>query len=253
MTEDRNMKNNHLLGNVCNRRGLAKLAGGHVLPDQTPPFQRGAGRWFKTRKIMLVLAGVLVASVCHSPSLHAAIITFAAGDVPIGPGGVVNVPITVSGFSDVIGAGFSLSWTSGVLQYVGTGNYNSTLAAAGLNASCFSFVNGNVGFTWTDTLAPGQTLTDGTTIFILQFTAVGGPSSPVTFVDNPTLREALFYNGDDLTPGHGFFTVDGQVTVVPEPVNLALGLFACVFIGGAMVRWVSNPEDVLAGYVSCVE
>jgi len=234
------MKNSSLLRRVCNPRGLGELAVVQVLPDHTPPFQRGAVRRFKTGKVMLVLVGVVAASVCLSPSLHAGIIAFTAGNETVGPGGTVNVPITVSSFSDVIGAGFSLSWNSGVLQYVGTGNYNSTLAAAGLSGTCFSFVNGNLGFSWTDTLAPGQTLADGTTIFTVQFTAIGGPSSPVNFADTPTSRDVLFFGGSEVTPN----TTNGLVTVtaVPEPINWALGLFACVFIGGATVRWVSNRK-----------
>jgi hypothetical protein len=50
----------------------------------------------------------------------------------------------------------------------------------------------------------------------------------------------LFFGGSEVTPN----TTNGLVTVtaVPEPINWALGLFACVFIGGATVRWVSNRK-----------
>lgn len=243
--EDSSMKNNCLLRRVCNPRGLGELAAPQVLPGHPPPFQHGAVRWLKTGKVMLMLMGVLAASVCLSPSLHAGIITFTAGDETAVHNGTVYLPITVSSFSDVIGAGFSLSWDSGVLQYVGTGNYNSTLVAAGLNGSCFNLDlnSGNLGFSWTDTLAPGQTLGNGITIFTVQFTAIGtsGTSSPVNFVDIPTPRDVLFSDSSEITPS----TAPGGVTVVPEPVNWALGFFSCIFIGGATVRWISNRRMAL--------
>jgi hypothetical protein len=189
---------------------------------------------------MLVLTGVLAASICLTPSLHAGIIAFTAGNETVVSGGYVDVPITVSSFTSVLGAQFSLSWSSGVLNYVGTGNYNSQLAAVGLGGGSFSLVGGNLGFTWYDNSGSGQTLTDGTTIFTVEFQAVGagGTSSPISFGDAPTLRDVFLgpLPGTELIPG----TTNGLVTVVPEPVNWALGLFACVFIGGATVRWVSS-------------
>jgi hypothetical protein len=33
---------------------------------------------------------------------------------------------------------------------------------------------------------------------------------------------------------------DGTITIIPEPINWALGLFACVFVGSATVRWVTD-------------
>jgi len=236
------MKNNRLLRRVCNLRGLGDLAAVRVPPSHTRLFRQEAVRWFKTGKVMLVLTGVLAASVCLSPSLHAGIIAFTAGNETVDPGGYVYVPITVSDFANVLGASFSLSWSSGVLNYVGTGNYNSQLAAVGLAPGSFNLdpASGNLGFAWSDSSSSGQTLGDGTTIFTVEFQAVGagGTSSPISFGDTPTLRDVFLgpLPGTEGIPG----TTNGLVTVVPEPVNWALGLFACVFIGSATVRWISN-------------
>lgn len=188
------MKNSSLLRRVCNPHGLGELAVVQVLPDHAPPIQRGAVRWLKPGKVLLVLTAVLAASVQLSPTLHAGIIAFTAGNEAVGPGGIVDVPITVSSFANVLGAQFSLSWSSGVLNYVGTGNYNSQLAAVGLGAGSFSLVGGNLGFTWFDNSSSGQTLSDGTTLFTVEFQAVGaiGSSSPITFGDTPTLRDVTF-------------------------------------------------------------
>lgn len=231
------MKSKRLLTQVHNPHGLRELAALETPLGETGLLQRGALRGFGTWKVILVLTALLAAAPLSSPFLQAAII-FSAGTEFVGPGGSVNVPISVSGFTSLQDAQFSLQWTSGVLQYVGTGNYNSTLTGVGLFGwNVVDAASGHLGFFWNDSTTAGQMLADGTTIFTVQLNAIGGigTSSLISFVDSPTERSATV-GFTDVT----ISTQDGQVTVVPEPINWALGLFACVFVGGATVRWISN-------------
>jgi len=54
----------------------------------------------------------------------------------------------------------------------------------------------------------------------------------LSFIDDPTPRLVTFFDTSEETP----VTFDGSISVVPEPVNYALGLFAGIFVGVAVVR-----------------
>lgn len=237
------MKNNRLLRRVCNPRGLEELAPVQVLPGHTPPFQRAAVRWFKTGKVILVLTGGLAASSSLPPSLHAAVYptpTFTAGTETVVSGSSVSVPITVTGFSSLAGAQFTLTWDTGVLtlQPTPVGGLNPALSIG----SAFGTPSAGT-LTWLWYNQAGATVAGGTAVFSVQFTATGaaGTSSAIMFGDTPTLRGVSFADLSEGTP----ITYDGRITVVPEPVNWALGLFACVFIGSATVRWISRRQTSL--------
>jgi hypothetical protein len=243
--------------NLHRSRALAAL--GLQLSDT----ERSGGnvlRKFGTWRAMVLVRAVLGAALLSSPLLQAAVVpTFTAGTVSVGPGGTVDVPIIVSGFTSPDGSGglqsvqFNLQWNSGVLQYVGTGNYNPTLTAydpvtkqyVGLGATCFDSPSaGLLSFLFYDHTGNGQTLADGSTMFTVQFTATGGigASTHIDFVDTINIpREVTDYNYNSIA----FSMLSGQVSVVPEPINWALGMFACVFIGGAGVRWVSSRRAAL--------
>ena len=195
---------------------------------------------------MLVLTGVLMAAVWGSPSLHAGII-YTAGTETVGPGGNVSVPITVSSAltgNDVYwtAAGFHLTWNSSVLNLQSTSPISVSLSGTPLGSLTLgNFGSPNAGqlnFSWFSGAATGYQVPDGSTLFTVEFTAVGGPSTTVSF---DTVSDIAFTDstGSDLTIRTPTWN-NGGVSVVPEPINWALGLFACVFIGGAAVRWVSN-------------
>jgi hypothetical protein len=158
--------------------------------------------------------------------LHAAVLpTFTAGTETVDPGGSVSVPITVQNFQNVDGVQFSLTWNSGLLtlQPTPVGGLIPSLSGG-------TFGPGTGALTWAWFNIAGVTVVDGTAIFSVQFTASGTPGeTTVSFGDTPTPRLAVLLDGTFGVP----FTVNGNVTVVPEPINWALGLFACVFIGGA--------------------
>jgi hypothetical protein len=198
-----------------------------------------------------VLTALLTGAPLFSPFLHAAttpLPTLIAGNATVLPGGTVSVPITVTGFTDVTGIQFSLTWNSGLLtllQPTPTG----LLATTGF--SLFGTdTPGTLTCAWID--LSGLTEPDNTTILSVQFTASATlGQTALTWGSDPTKLLVSNTDNNGVPP-----TVNGSVIVaVPEPVNWALGLFACVFIGTGTVRWVSNRRMALeAGQtVSCGE
>lgn len=236
------MKNSRLLGRVRNPYWLEELAAVEVVPGHAALFQRNAVRWFKTGKVILVMMGALVASICLSPSLHAGVI-FTSGTETVGPGGNVSVPITVT--SDLtppsvnwLNAGFHLTWDSSVLILQPT-QVSLNGSPLPLVLGDFSSSAGVLNFTWSaaDT---GTPVPNGSTLFAVSFTAVGGLGISTTLSFNTLATIGLDDSvGNNFTSTIPTFSAGG-VTVVPEPINWALGLFACVCIGGATVRWISN-------------
>lgn len=186
---------------------------------------------------------LLVAWVCLPPSLDAGII-YIAGTETVGPGGTVNVPITVSssltgGSVYWLNAGFNLTWSSGVLSLESV-SLNGTPITA-LTSGNFNSWAGELYFSWTDFNGDnGYQVPNGSTLFTVSFTAVGGAgsSTPVDFSSVANI-------GLDNSSTNGFTFVipsyeNGSVGILPEPVNWALGLFGCLFIGGATMRWISR-------------
>jgi hypothetical protein len=226
-----------------------------------PLFSLSAVRSFKTGKFILALTGVLVATVCGSPSSHAAVspITFSAGTETVSPfgNGYVSVPITVSSTltgNDVywLNTSFNLTWNSSVLVLQSTSPLSVSLNGSPLSLT----LNGNFGnpsagqlnFTWSDLVNfVGAQVPNGSTLFTVNFKAVGawGSSTAISFgsVAQINLTDSTGQDFTQVTPAF----VNGGVTVVPEPINWALGLFACAFIGSSTVRWASNRKMALQG------
>jgi hypothetical protein len=237
------MNSNSFWRKVTNLIGLRELAGFQMSLGGTLLQQRGAVRWFKTGRIVLVLTGVLVAFVWLSPALHAGII-FAAGTETVGPGGNVSVPIT-AGYSSPtseasgnwINAGFNLLWSQGVLNLQLT-PVTLTGSPLPLTTGNFNSLPGELRFTWSDSTGFGSAVPDGSTLFTVNFIAVGGPgsSTPVNFTTPDTIGLLASGSLTFIDPTGS----PGQVSVIPEPINWALGLFACVLIGSATVRWISS-------------
>jgi hypothetical protein len=160
-------------------------------------------------------------------SLHAALI-FTAGSGKVTPGGLITVPIVASGSSpDWVSAQFTLVWDSGVLTI------DSFVLGGLLPSAAFAKTTGV--FSWFDNVndPPGVAVSDPYTMLSVTFkAATDAPLGPYTI--SFSTPEVGFAAGPE-TP----FTVNGSIEVVPEPVNWALGLFACVFTGAATVRWIS--------------
>jgi hypothetical protein len=149
----------------------------------------------------------------------------------------VAMPITVTNFTDVDSFQFTLEWQPGVLSFSSV-TITNTLAdlsySAGSGSDSFGdadVANGKLTVVW---FSSAQDLGDNANLFTVNFTTVGaaGTSSTVAFVDDPVLREVSVNS-----VAVGFAQLDGNVSVVPEPMNMALGLFAAAVGGTGVWRW----------------
>ncbi len=159
-------------------------------------------------------------------------LTFTAGSGNVTPGGTVTIPITVNtDISDQwISADISLQWDGAVLTFSSA----SAVSPFTTGSPIFnSTAPGNVSFSWAN--GSGSTVADGTTIFDLTLIAASdAPLGPqmISFASSPvvgTASSGVFFADS---------TTSGTVTVIPEPVNYALGGFACVFILSSARRWM---------------
>ncbi len=188
-----------------------------------------------------MLLGLLVAAVLYSQPSRAAVVTFEASNESAPPANPVAVAITVANFTDVFGFSLSLQWDPNVIQFgsigtladlpgFSTGNFNTSQTSVG-----------RLGVLWDDTDFSGNSLANGSLLFGVNFTAIGaaGTFTTLSFGDTPTARDVVVIAGG--TPMQATFAgVDGSVTVVPEPINVALGLFVAIFVGTLTVRRISG-------------
>ncbi|MBP7822004.1 MAG: gliding motility-associated C-terminal domain-containing protein [Saprospiraceae bacterium] len=136
------------------------------------------------------------------------------GDGSGASGTQVCVPVVVRGFNDMVAVQYSLHWSPTVIRfdsisglnlpYLTTDNINTNNAVS----------NGDLSFSWSDDTVEGVTVNDGTTIFNLCFTLLGGSgaNTPIQFTNTPTIIEASQNVGANtqVTP----FTTDGGIVSV---------------------------------------
>ena len=147
---------------------------------------------------------------------------FAVSQQSAQPGQTVTVGVTVSGFSQVTSAQFSLAWDPAVLRYVGTGSYG----LRGLSAGSFGTTlteSGKLAFAWYDPEAVGVTLADGTVLFTVSFEVIGkaGSVSAVALAGSPTAQEVSV----DFALA-AFGAQDGSVAVVGPGVLVSNPVYA---------------------------
>ena len=140
---------------------------------------------------------------------------FEAGQKIIAPGSQVTVPISVKSFSQVVGATFSLSWDTTVIQLLSahTRSLTGTIAHPDNRTDLFTYL-------WLDDNLSGESLLDGSSLIELTFEAVGSPGdhSPLAFEGEPTYKEVA------LTSTQGIFSAtDGLIRIdIPQPVEITL-------------------------------
>jgi len=135
-------------------------------------------------------------------------------------GSMVCVPITVNDFDAIASLQFSLQWDPAVIQFNEVTNFNlPDLNAASFNTT--QTASGQTAMAWFDNTAQGVTLADGTVLFEMCFTVLGGDgtSSSIVFTDTPTQREAANANNTiTFTETNGSVTVgDGTAPPVTPP------------------------------------
>jgi hypothetical protein len=204
----------------------------YVFPNPTNPWTAPSQRWY-TNLAATVTNGDFIAIklgdvnnswtapagqnlVLHGAKVGAALaagvpeVLFGMSQQSAQPGQTVTVGVTVSGFSQVTSAQFSLAWDPAVLRYVGTGSYG----LKGLSAGSFGTTlaeSGKLAFAWYDPEAAGVALADGTVLFSASLAVIGkvGNVSAVALAGAPTAQEVSV----DFALA-AFGAQDGNVSVV---------------------------------------
>lgn len=113
----------------------------------------------------------------------------------------VSVPVTTTGFNNVLATQFSMSYDSNVLAIVDvvkTANFDVNYST---HVGSISVKNGQLGFTWDAPGGVGKNITNGSLLFTIRFKLIGKEcdSSFVKLANKPTSIEVLDGNFDLLT------------------------------------------------------
>jgi hypothetical protein len=200
------------------------------------------------RKVVVTLS-TIIGLVLSAPS-HGAVMFEASSGLQVASGANVSVQITVSDFADVLGFQFTLQWDPNVLQFssvngLGLPNFTYLDPDPG-NGDNFGFSTGKLTVVW-DNASP-VTVNNASTIFAINYTVVGasGSESSIAFIDSPAPRQVTIA-GIPFPVDGTFASTDGSVTVVPEPVTVALGVFTGLFVVTTTVRRIlrrRRPQPV---------
>ncbi len=119
-------------------------------------------------------------------------------DVNAPNGTQVCVPLTVTDFTNIVAAQFTVEWDETVLQLVGVNTFgggNLPDSTGSINTSQSN--NGILTFAWFDISTLGVTLPDGVPLFLVCFNVIGstGTSSPILIHGNPTAIDVADTNG----------------------------------------------------------
>ena len=121
-------------------------------------------------------------------SLRAQTTTLFAPTLSVDPGTTFKAELKVSDFSMIIGLQFSIRWDSTVLRFNRVQDFGLEDITAEDNFGYLRTPGGVLSFFWFDPSVMGITLPDSSTIFSIEFEAIGEPnvSSTLSFTGDPT-------------------------------------------------------------------
>lgn len=165
------------------------------------------------RKIFITL----IAGIFLSLNYINAQLTASMSSSEVDPGANATVNVTVNGFTNILGAQFSINYDSLVLEYVDAINFNGSLP--GLSIAAVSGPNGvgvkkgQITFSWFDQQGTGKSLNNGSVLFSLVFKAIGaaGTKSDVVTSNVPRVIEIIDANLNpiNLVNNKGTVTIKG--------------------------------------------
>lgn len=168
---------------------------------------------------------ILILFVCNAlnwTNLNA--LTLRVEDREIVQGQTIEVLIKCEDFVDLIGIQTSIQWDPDVLNFIEFGEFN----LHGLTQGNFGISTdlGIMTMSWEDSLLNGVTLSDGSTLFVLQFQVLGEPGAETTvdFADTPTPREAVdraFSTVEFLTQGGTLSILDLTPPTLSEVADIS--------------------------------
>jgi hypothetical protein len=149
-------------------------------------------------------------------------------NVEVDPGTpTATVDFTVDGFTNLVGAQFSINYDSLVLSVNSVTNLNTTLNLSPVPGNNFNFPgtgttkNGQLTFSWSDGNLIAKTLPNGARLFSVVFNVLGGTGtmSDVTMTNIPLTIEFINAN---FTTNPNFSSIKGSVKVKgtgPNPTD----------------------------------
>lgn len=123
-------------------------------------------------------------------------------------GNIVEFPVRVAGFRNILSMQGSINWSPTDLRFESISSFGDPILAMNIsNFGTTQISQGRLAFSWNDISSSGVTLPDTTTIFIIRFTALGTQSRvvpviisntpvPIEFADNNFDKQtAILVNG----------------------------------------------------------
>lgn len=207
------------------------------------------------RKILLILI-LLAACVFPERTFAQVVLKTDTIEVPCGAPTAFLVPIRVRDFTDIAGLQFTFQWNPAQLDYAYITDINPAFDAIGFDSTSL-ISQGKFTFSWTQ--LNSLTLPDDEVLLNVAFTRIGGPATPLDFVQDPT---AIFvFNGNfeevpySLAPGlvKPLDTAPPTITcpanvvaqgVGPTAVNNIAPASAADDCGTPVIGWTSTGATV---------
>lgn len=134
------------------------------------------------------------------------------------PNNIVNIPVRVTGFNDVVGFEFAIEWDNTKLEYESIQGF----AISSLDMSDFGVSDNKMMVSWDD-ISNAQTIVDEESLFVMTFRVPAGvekTTTPVTFSADPCFA----FENDPVTCSTEASASGSQVAIddaAPLPVTLA--------------------------------
>ncbi len=134
------------------------------------------------RKILFL---IILFSACFSLQKSTAQVVLKSDTIEVACGApaVILVPIRVRNFTDIAGLQFTYQWNPLQLGYAYITDINPAFSSISFD-SISLIAQGKLVFAWTQ--LNSLTLPDDEILMNVAFTRIGGPTTPLSFVDNPT-------------------------------------------------------------------
>jgi hypothetical protein len=144
-------------------------------------------------------------------------ISFSAPTMVVEPNELFSAHVRVTGFEQIVGAQYSMSWNPAVLRFLGVENLALGMTATD-NFGTSNAEAGILSFSWYDAALNGMTLTDSTILYSIRFEAVGAQSTStgIAFTNMPTVKEVVDMTFMPISAGF----IDGTVSILgPSAAN----------------------------------
>ncbi len=145
------------------------------------------------------------------------------GNYTLAPGEELDLPIQVTGFTNILGMQFQLEWDSTVLEFIGHSDYN----LLGLGPLNFGPANptSSLKVSWFTFVSNGETLADDETVFVVKFKVIGEHQDSTALSFSTDFPVELI----DINQPLAVTTISGSV-VVDDPNDLVYPVYSDAFV-----------------------